>query len=75
MDAEALKIILKLQEENIELKKTISLAIGMLTSRKEYFDLMPDNKSASWLIKEVQDILSDFNKVQQLANNTDAKKL
>ena len=71
MDAEALKIILSLKEENIILHRTIVDALVMLNKRKKHFTFKTDNQDASWLIQEVHNILSDFDKIQQPTQQSD----
>jgi hypothetical protein len=60
MDAEALKIILDLKEENTLLKRAMLDAIIALRSRKEH--PMPEYgiSDVSFLFSEIKDILSDY---------------
>jgi hypothetical protein len=65
MDSEALKIILTLKEENTLLKRAIINAFLMLNRRKSHFTLAFGDQDVRCLMKEVYDILSDFEKIQQ----------
>ena len=70
MDAEALNIVLKLQEENVLLHRVINDAEVMLHNRKKYLTLQSGIPDAGSLMLEVYDILSDFDKIQQPTNGT-----
>jgi hypothetical protein len=65
MDAEALKTILDLKEENVLLKRAIINAAIMLLKRKSHFTLTYSNQDIRFLMKEIYSILSDFEKIQQ----------
>lgn len=63
-DAEALKIILALKEENVLLKRAIVDALIMVSKRRTHFILKYDNKDVSWLFKEIQALLGELEEKQ-----------
>jgi hypothetical protein len=71
MDAEALKIILKLHEENVLLKRAIVDAILMLNKRKKHLVVQYEieRQYVSCLFIEIERILFDFNNRQQPTDN------
>lgn len=60
MDAETLKIILDLKEENICLSDAISNVCWMLSNRKYHDTLTPSNDHIRWLYREVDNLLSEL---------------
>jgi hypothetical protein len=60
MDAEALKIILNLKEENTLLKRAIVDAAVVLKKRKEHPVMEYDIQDVSFLFAEIRNILSSI---------------
>jgi|GEM_PF-6935208 len=72
MDAEALKIILDLKEENVLLKRQVTTASIILSKRERLFSLESGIEEISLLFREIYDILEDFEKIQQPTNQADS---
>jgi hypothetical protein len=62
MDAEALKIILELKEENVILRNVITNATIMLKRRSEHLVIKQDDGVAHCLLLEIRRILEDLKK-------------
>lgn len=71
MDTGALKIILKLQEENTLLNRAAIEAAIMLKTRKQHLVLEYGLPGVSFLFSEIKDILSVFQEKKQPTNNAD----
>ena len=72
MDAEALKIILSLKEENIFYKRAIVDAIVMINNRKEHLILeygISDN-DVNWLFSEIRKLLPLIEKEKKPTNKS-----
>lgn len=70
MNAEALKIILNLQKENILLRSAIINAYIMLYKCKKHFVLRYDDNDAKTLLDAVYRILSFVKEEQQPSNKS-----
>ena len=68
MDAEALKIILSLKEENALLKRAIADATIVLQGRKNHIVIEYGMPDVSFLFSEIRSILNDFQNIQQSCN-------
>jgi hypothetical protein len=68
MDAESLKIILKLQKDNILLRRAILDAILMLRDRKEYTVVQYQNDDANFLHTQVCKFLSSLEEQNKVDN-------
>ncbi|HEX2920905.1 MAG TPA: hypothetical protein VHO50_07065 [Bacteroidales bacterium] len=60
MDAEALKIILELKQENVLMARAIGDVIMMLKNRKEHFTLEYGDEYINLLVEEVIKVLSEL---------------
>lgn len=71
MNADSLKIILDLQEENVLLNRALVHAIIMLKGRKSHLTVRHDNESVRYLFKLIKELLDELEQVQKPADTSD----